>query len=332
MKCNLSFSGTAYLEIPANEKFRKLVFDGINLYGTNFGASRNNSDTPDIFEKAEAEAAKRSGAEDAIVVSSGYLAAQLVVQYYLDGHKLIYAPDTHPALWIGKPNPPKEKFNEWIVKTVREVNNTDEPVFLITNSLNNLVPEIYKFDWLNQLRTEKKVTVLIDDSHGLGITGDNGEGIYSRLPELPHVEVIVIASMAKGLGIDAGLVLSKRKIADKLRSSPVYAGASPPSPANLYAYLNADEIYAEELEKLKFNIKFFNSLIDGRPGVTYVDDFPVYLIHESLPSGHLLANGIKISSFAYPDPKGKALNRVVLNSGHTEEDMKKLAMTLFENE
>jgi 8-amino-7-oxononanoate synthase len=328
MKHKSFFSGTAYLSIPGNERFKNLIVAGFDLYGTNFGASRNNKFTPDIFETAEAEAAQRYRAEDSIIVSSGYLAAQLVIQTYMANCTLIYAPDTHPALWIGKPNPPKTQFLDWVEKTIREINDADRPVMLIANSLNNIIPEIYDFDWLNKIKEGKAVTLLIDDSHGLGILGPDGEGVYSRIPKLPNVELIVVASMAKGLGIDAGVILSRKYIIEKLRESPVYAGASPPSPGFLYAYVNARNIYKEELEKLRVNMSFFNGFIEDHVGIIYCYDLPVYLIENDGARDYLALNEITISSFAYPDPKGEALNRVVLNSGHTKEEIRKLASVL----
>ena len=107
---NLFFSGTAYLGMPHNKVFRNLVFEGIEIYGLNHGASRNNNITLDIFSIAENVAARRFGSEDSIFLSSGYLAAQLLVQHYYETHRLIYAPDTHPALWIGRPKGPQRKF------------------------------------------------------------------------------------------------------------------------------------------------------------------------------------------------------------------------------
>ena len=209
---NLFFGGTAYLGIPHNEAFKKLVFEGIEIYGINHGASRTNNITLDIFSIAENEAARRFGAEDSILLSSGYLAAQLLVQQYFETHQLIYAPDTHPALWIGRPKAPGIKFVEWIEKTIELINGSDQPVMIISNSLNNLIPEIYNFDWLKRIDPIKELVLLIDDSHGIGITGNRGEGIYSRLPQLHNIENFVIASMAKALGFDAGLILGNSEI------------------------------------------------------------------------------------------------------------------------
>lgn len=322
------FGGTAYLGIPRNEKFKNLVFEGIKLYGVNCGASRNNNITLDIYSLAEGKAAKRCIAEDAIILSSGYLAAQLVVQYYLMDYKFIYAPDTHPALWIGKPNPPKIHFKEWIERVISEVNNSDKPVLLITNSLNNLIPEIYEFDWLAKILPGKKVILLVDDSHGIGITGQSGEGVYSRIPQIPNIEIIVIASMAKALGVDAGLILGKRKIINELRNSTVYAGSSPPSPGVVYAYVKAREIYLEELNKLRGNINFLTDFLQRQAGLIYSKNFPVFLV-ETLGAGdYLESKGVIISSFAYPDPKGKTLDRIVISSNHSKEELKNLATAL----
>ncbi len=325
------FGGTAYLGMSFNEKFRQLVFEGIERYGVNFGASRNNNVTLDIFALAEAQAAKRSIAEDSIIVSSGYLSAQLVIQHFIGKYRLIYAPDTHPALWVGSPNPPKISFSAWTEKAVDEVNSSEEPVLLITNSLNNLFPEIYEFEWLRKIKPGRKVYLLVDDSHGLGITGDNGEGVYTRLPKLMHIESIVIASMAKAIGIDAGLILGTKKIINELRTSPIYAGASPPSPGLLYAYVHSSHVYKEELDKLRVNMKFFRSFIEDNKDLYYLKDFPVYLISDDKVADNLSSRGILISSFAYPDPTGKVLNRIVINSTHTKEEIKNLAEAIILN-
>lgn len=314
--------------MPRNEEFRKLVFEGIERYGVNHGASRNNNSALDIYSIAEAEVARLCDSEDAIVVSSGYLAAQLVVQHYFAEHQLIYAPDTHPALWIGKPEPPVLWFNDWVERTIMEVNASEKTPLIITNSLNNLFPEIYNFDWLKHLDPEKQVTLLIDDSHGIGITGLKGEGVYSGIPRLPNIEVLVVASMAKALGVDAGFILGDRKSIQTLRSSPVYVGSSPPSPGILYAYTQAEEIYRDELKKLRKNIRFFTNLIAGNEGLSYVNNFPVFLLNDPRSAEYLLKEGILISSFPYPDPEGEYLNRVVISSSHRRDELEILATAI----
>lgn len=326
---SLFFGGTAYLGIPHNEDFKKLVFEGIEIYGVNHGASRNNNITLDIFSLAENEAARRLRAEDSILLSSGYLAAQLVVQHYYKTHMLIYAPDTHPALWIGIPDAPQIKFLEWIDKTIELINNSDQPVMIISNSLNNLIPEIYNFDWLKCIDPNREIVLLIDDSHGIGLSGDRGEGIYSKLPQLPYIETYVIASMAKAMGFDAGLILGNRASIKNLRSSPVYVGSSPPSPGMLYAFVHAGEIYANELQNLRRNLRLFTDLLESTKDLFFINDFPVFLLLDDELAKDLLKNGINISSFPYPDPMGKSIHRIVITSIHEREELEILANAIM---
>lgn len=322
---SLFFGGTAYLGIPHNKTFREYVCRGMELYGLNHGASRNNNITLDIFSIAETEAAKRFMSEDSIVLSSGYLAAQLVVQHYFGSHNLIYAPETHPALWIGSPDAPRLKFKEWVEKTILNINESDEPCLIISNSLNNLIPEIYDFDWLKRIEPSKKVILLIDDSHGIGICGSHGEGVYSRIPLVQNVEIIVIASMAKALGIDAGIILGSSQTVKKLRSSAVYSGSSPPSPGMLYAFVKAEVLYAKELGNLRKNLRLFTDLLESTENLFFIDDFPVFLVQNDSVAANLLKNGINISSFPYPDPKGKSLHRIIISSIHSKEELEILA-------
>jgi 8-amino-7-oxononanoate synthase len=330
-RSTLFFGGTAYLGMPWNTDFRKWVIKGMELYGVNHGASRNNNITLDIFSIAEKTAANRFKSEDAIIVSSGYLAAQLVVQNYYKSHQLIYAPETHPALWLGIPAAPKIKFSDWVEQVIVQINNSELPCLIISNALNNLIPEIYNFNWLHRIDPNKKVVILVDDSHGIGITGDQGEGAYSRIPELQNVQKIVIASMAKAIGVDAGIILGNLSIIEQFRSSPIYAGSSPPSPGMLYAFVKSEDIYRNELKKLRLNLRLFTDLLNSESGLFFINDFPVFLVNEDIVAADLLKNGINISSFPYPDPKGKSLNRIVLSSHHQREDLEVLANTINES-
>ena len=325
---SLFFGGTAYLGMPHNQAFKKLVFEGIEIYGLNHGASRSNNITLDIFSIAENEAARRFGAEDSIFLSSGYLAAQLVVQQYHDTHLLIYAPDTHPALWIGRPQAPKIKFEVWAEQAINQINESDQPVMIISNSLNNLIPEIYRFDWLKRIDPKKEIVLLIDDSHGVGITGDEGKGVYSNLPKLPNIQIFVTASMAKAMGFDAGIILGSNAGITSLRNSPVYVGSSPPSPGMLYAFVHAELIYKQQLKNLHSNLIRFTDLLISTKKLFFIPNFPVFLLEDDEIAVDIIKNGINISSFPYPDPRGKSIHRIVLNSGHKKEELEILARAI----
>ena len=130
---------------------------------------------------------------------------------------------------------------------------------------------------------------ILTSFHSMSTSGLKGEGVYSKIPELPNIEVIVVASVAKALGVDADVILGDRKTIQTLSSSSVYAGSSPPSPGILYAYVWASEIYRNGLNRLRDNMKVFTDLIQRKTGINYIKGFPVFLLKDQHAAEYLVS-------------------------------------------
>jgi len=316
----LYFGGTAYLGIPQNPDFIALHTEGIKKFGLNNGTSRSNNIQLGIYDEAEYVAAKRFSAESALISSSGYLAAQLTVQTLECFGQIIFAPSTHPALWLdGKPQPPASSFAEWKEKVVAKINSVSQKNWvLISNSMNNLIPEIYNFEFLQYIHPDKNILLIVDDSHGIGVN-NKGLSAFTDLIKLKNVECILVASMAKALGVDAGLVLGSEKMIRRLKQSNTFVGASPPSAAALYAFIHGEKIYHQAWEKLQHNMAHFEAAIDLT--FEYERGFPAYLIQRHHLVKELMSQNILISSFPYPNPDSEPVTRIVLSSWHEPEDI-----------
>ncbi|WP_113660889.1 aminotransferase class I/II-fold pyridoxal phosphate-dependent enzyme [Pedobacter nanyangensis] len=324
----LYFGGTAYLGIPQNQEFIKRYMEGISRYGLNNGTSRGNNVQLGIYDEAEAFAAQKFGAQAALISSSGYLAAKLVVQHYAAFGNIRYAPNSHPAIWLHGDPENRLEFEDWSRQIVEEINSSKaEKWVLLSNSMNNLYPEIYDFSFISNINPDKKIVLIIDDSHGIGIL-NAGTGVFTGVPKLGHVELVVVASMAKALGLDAGVVLGSKQAIQELKQSDEFYGASPPAAAGLYALIRADEIYQKAYEKLQHNVKKFAELLPNQSLWHFVDKFPVFLCKQDHVERQLLEEKILISSFPYPDKNGKILNRIVLSSWHNDPDILKLISAL----
>ncbi len=322
----LYFGGTAYLGIPLSDDFLKLYIEGLKKYGLNNGTSRGNNVQLGVYDEAEVCAAQRFGAESALITSSGYLAAQLVVKQVLDFGEVRYAPDTHTALWQNKISIIHQSFQNWASKIVVEINDSSkENWVLITNSMNNLYPERYDFSFIKKLN--KRVVIVIDDSHGIGINND-GLGVLPSVPKFENVEVVIVASMAKALGVDAGIILGSQKMISLMKQSNEFLGASPPAAAGLYAFMCAEMIYVNNLNKLKNNMNLLTNTIAEYDGWNFIADFPVYLTKNTQLSTELQQKGILISSFPYPHKNGPLINRIVLSSWHNKADIEELIKAL----
>ncbi|RYD70800.1 MAG: aminotransferase class I/II-fold pyridoxal phosphate-dependent enzyme, partial [Sphingobacteriales bacterium] len=255
----LYFGGTAYLGLTQNADFINLYTEGIKKFGLNNGTSRTNNIQLGIYREAEKVAAIRFGAEDALITSSGYLAAQLAVKALSLFGKVLYAPGTHPALWLENQSQRLESFTKWKTDVVQEINKSDAQNWvLISNSMNNLFPEIYDFDFLENVDPLKKIILIVDDSHGAGINND-GLGAFCKLPKKANIESIIVASMAKALGVDAGMILGSKEIIRELKNTNIFAGASPPSAAGLFSFIHGEDIYHKALKKLQKNIIHFSN-------------------------------------------------------------------------
>ncbi|WP_316799198.1 aminotransferase class I/II-fold pyridoxal phosphate-dependent enzyme [Pedobacter frigidisoli] len=322
-KTYLYFGGTAYLGLPNNGDFIELYIEGVKRYGLNNGTSRTNNIQLGIYDEAEQVAANRFGSEDALIISSGYLAAQLAIQGLSSFGKVRYSPAAHPALWLyTEPEFSGTTFADWKNETVELINHSEESTWvLISNSMNNLFPEIFNFDFLSLIDVKKKVIMIIDDSHGIGVN-NNGLGAISQIPKRPNTEVVVVASMAKALGVDAGVILGSKSIISQLKSSPVFSGASPSAAAGLYAFVHAQDIYNSALEQLQLNISYLSRQM--KEDWNHAQGFPVFLANSEAIGKNLMEEKILISSFAYPYNNSPSINRIVLSSWHTTDDIDQL--------
>lgn len=319
----LFFGGTAYLGLLNHAAYIELYVEGIRKLGLNNGTSRNNNVQLGIYGEAESVVASRFGFEDAILLSSGYLAGQLTVKGLVEKGEILYAPHSHPALWLGG-NPRRGgTFEDWIADTVRYINGSSETSFvLISNAMDNMTPMMYDFGLLRDIDVCKKITLLLDDSHGIGVVNFNRPSVdITRFPA--HVEVLVVASLAKGMGTDAGIIFGKKATISKLRRSTFFTGASPGAPAAIYALLHGEQIYGDQFEKLQRNISQFANLAGSQ--LNHAAQFAVFTSGDAELYDYLVRNKILISSFPYPLEDDPLLNRIVISGQHRQGDLERLA-------
>ena len=319
----LYFSGTAYLGIPHHPQFRAHLSKGMEKYGSNFGGSRRSNLQLKIFEEAESFLANWTGTEAALTISSGSLAGQLLVNFLSHRYNLLVSPTAHPALWPNEELPPIN-FQSWTDSLPTYITQIDQPAALLLSSIDPLLAEAYEWDWIENLPKDRKTVVVVDDSHGFGVLGENGEGIISSLPVFNHVEYIIVTSMGKALGIPGGVILGKKDFIDGLWDSPYFGGASPIIPAYLYAFVQSQDVYETALKRLKELIAKFQNYPVVRTNFRFIPGYPVhYCLNQSLLS-KFEENKIAISSFRYPSSYDPMVSRVILSAVHQDEDLEYL--------
>ena len=328
---HLFFSGTSYLGMGYQADFKAALLKGFNQYGTIFSASRNNNVQLKIYEEAEDFIAQWTDSEAALTVSSGMSAGQLAIQSIVN-QKLILAASAHPAIW--QPNTPPQyifqNYDDFSKKIVGIVAQETSEVVIAANAIDPLQGEIYDFSWIQNLPSDKPITLLFDDSHGIGITGKNGSGIFKKIKndigDNDNINLIVIASLAKAVGLPGGVILANKKTIAAIRQNPLFVGASPIVPAYLFAFLHAQKVYTDARAVLQRNIEQFKKALTQIPHlpITYLPKYPVFFTQQKGLFDFLLKHKILISSFSYPKSTDPPITRIVLSALHTEGDIEYL--------
>ncbi|MCU0355817.1 MAG: aminotransferase class I/II-fold pyridoxal phosphate-dependent enzyme [Cytophagales bacterium] len=320
----LYFSGTSYLGVGRNPVFGRHLREGIRRYGTNFSGSRIGNLQLGVYTEAEQRLAAFTGAETALTFSSGFLVGQALIRQLPTDAAWFFAPRTHPALWRNEQDNTDGDFTDWTQQLPAKIARTDaQTVVLLANSLDPLYAEPYCFDWAAQLPADRHYVLVVDDSHGLGIIGANGGGVFAQLPVLPHVETVVTSSLGKALGLPGGVVLGRAERVERLRHSPFFTAGSPMSPAHLYAYLQSAELYENLRKRLTKNVSFFRKQAPAHLFRSF-DSYPVFYTADDGLYKRLYKQKILISSFPYPSPLHPHITRVVVSALHTAKDISKL--------
>ncbi|GAB2603614.1 aminotransferase class I/II-fold pyridoxal phosphate-dependent enzyme [Spirosoma areae] len=333
----LFFSGTAYLGLPQHPAFQKLMVESVNQYGTVFGSSRNGNLRLAIYEEAEAKLAASvvdTGAEapSALTLSSGMMAGQVVINWLRgQGVSFLYAPNAHPALWH---EPvvvlPGLSFADWAAQLPDQLRAMPPgPVAILTNSLDAVWSAYYPFDWLADLPHDRFITLVVDDSHGLGLL-NNGRGVWPQISGKfdsigQPVQLLVTASLAKAMGMPGGVIFGDAESMAALRQTAFFGASSPMPPAYLAAYGRADTLIDEGRERLRQNILLAEKLLLPTGLFHHATGYPVFFTERDDLYSFLLNNGIIIYSFAYPTAADRANTRIVISAFHEIEDIEQLA-------
>lgn len=315
----LYFSGTSYLGMSQNIDFQHLLIESIKRYGTNFGGSRLSNMRLEVFGRAERFLAEWTSAPAALTVSSGTLAGQLVVRALQGQGDFHFAPDVHPALF-GEGNYSGEAFDAWSLRML-EIAKKGKPMVLFAGALDPLRAREYDFGWLQELPHDTPITLVLDDSHGIGITGKRGAGIYSILGIPENLELIVVASLGKALALPGGVILGRQDFILKMLQQAQFGGASPMVPAYLDAFLQAQELYDAARKRLFRNIARFAAPFASTDFFQNFPHYPVFYTEKRRLADWLEARKVVISSFSYPTPHDKRITRVVVSAAHDEDDI-----------
>jgi glycine C-acetyltransferase len=184
-------------------------------------------------------------------------------------------------------------------------------------------------------------SVMVDDSHAVGVIGAAGKGTHEYREVMGRVDVIT-GTLGKALGgASGGYTSGRREIIDLLRQrSRPYLFSNTLAPTIAAGSIKALDLLDNStalLDRLRSNTTFFRSEM-AKTGLTLLPGehpiVPVMLGDARLASemaARMLDKGVYVIGFFYPVvPEGKARIRTQVSAAHSEEDLAKAARAFGE--
>jgi glycine C-acetyltransferase len=203
---------------------------------------------------------------------------------------------------------------------------------VITDGVFSMEGAIARLPDLLQLCRKHEAVLVVDDSHGTGVLGQNGRGTAEHFGVAGEVDIIT-STLGKALGGAAGgFVAASAAVCDYLtqRARPqLFSNALPPTvAASALASIEYLEAHPERVATLRANAEYFREQLlelgfKPLPGETPI--IPVILGETAAAirmSDLLLAEGVFVTGFGYPVvPQGQARVRCQISAAHTRADL-----------
>jgi glycine C-acetyltransferase len=197
---------------------------------------------------------------------------------------------------------------------------------IITDGVFSMEGDLAPMLELAEVAAEHEATLIVDDSHGIGVVGPTGRGVLERFGLLGRDDVIVTGTLGKALGGAAGgFIAGGAALCAVLeqRSRPqLYSNGLPPTVA-ASARRALDELagHPELVERLRGNTDAMRAAL-ASAGVEPLDGdgaiVPVIVGETRLAieiSRRLLDRGVYVTGFGYPVvPEGTARIRIQVSA------------------
>ena len=328
----LYFGGTAYLGLQRDPEFLELISGGIRRLGTHWGASRVGNVKLPVYQTAEKTLASWMGSQACLSLSSGFLAARLVSEYFIRrDYTCFFSPNCHEALLP----PGAVRQRDWLSLTQAlqahlGQEGHDLPV-VFTDSMGGPGKPGPVWDLLAEI--PRNCILVADDSHGIGISGPDGSGSWKPLKAMGFKELILCGSLGKAMGVTAGILAGNARRLEEFEKTPFFAGASPAPPAGLWTVSKALENgwYEQKWKLLKSRVAFMQHWVGGIDCLTSQKGYPVMSFRDPELVRHLLKKRSLITDFQDPAEGGTASpSRIVVTAAHKESQLQYLADVLVE--
>ena len=249
------YCGTSYYSLHGDPRVIDAACDATRRYGLGPATVMN---TPPLLEVVE-RASAFFGTQSVTYLVSGYLADMVLVQALSDDYDVVFVDErSHYSVFDGLAvsEKPVVRFryrdpNDLSVKLADNAKVGQIPLVL-SDGVFPTTGEIAPLrDYVEALSPYDDALLCVDDSHAIGVIGEEGKGTFEYLG-LRGPNLYLVGTLSKAVGGVGGIVPGSHVLMEKIkRHSQVPIGASPPSSAAAAAAAMGLRILSEHPEMRK---------------------------------------------------------------------------------
>lgn len=339
----LSFCSNDYLGLASHPDLIRAMQEAAHTYGVGSGAAHLVSGHSIVHHQLEEELADWTGAERALLFSTGYMANLGVVGALLERGDRLYEDRLNHASLLDAARISGARLIRYQHADADDVQerimHEHRCEMLASDGVFSMDGDVLPLAELDQIANDKNAWLLVDDAHGLGVIGTEGRGSYNYFNMKPEGNRILMGTLGKAFGCFGAFVAGSKSVIETLIQSArtyIYTTATPPALAaatrTALGIVRQEEWRREKLQQLirRFRNGAEALDLDMMPSRTPIQPLLAGdAAHALYLSTALQSRGILVPAIRPPTvPDGQARLRITFSAAHEEHHVDSLLAAL----
>lgn len=339
----IQFCNNDYLGLSKHPAIKQSMLDAIHDYGVGATASPLVVGFSKQHLQLEEEIAEFVGQQRALIFSSGYVANLALMSSLATKDDVIFADKLNHASLIDACRLSDASWRRYQHNNIEQLKDYLErkktlQKFIVSDSVFSMRGDIASVESLWDIAKRVDATLILDDSHGIGVLGEQGRGI-AQLFFSDAKKPIFTAGFGKAFGCSGGFIAgSEDEIECVIQLGRSYIYSTAISPILVLAIRASLKIIREESwrrERLQMLMQYFKTQANilNLPVTSSVTAIQPLIIGDAKRAleleKFLLTRGILVRAIRPPSvPPNQSLLRIVLTATHTELQIEQLLSAL----
>jgi 8-amino-7-oxononanoate synthase len=340
----INFCSNDYLGLAAHAEVRRAMQAAVNDHGVGSGAAHLVTGHSPEHHALEEELAAFTGRERALLFSTGYMANLGVASALLKRGDAVFEDRLNHASLLDGGLLSGARFVRYAHDDVADLRrelfaSTASRKLVMSDGVFSMDGDVAPLKLVADVCIEHHAMLMIDDAHGFGVLGEQGEGSVNEAGLSESEVPIYMATLGKAIGVSGAFVAGSNELIELLiqrARTYIYTTATPPAlAAAARASLRVLRQEPERRAQLKILIARFRAGAStlGLPLMeshTAIQPMMLGSAAQALRASEwLFKQGFMVSAIRPPTvPEGTARLRITLSAAHREPQVDALLEAL----